>query len=115
RHLVSDPLLSGDLVGLAAPVSKWAHEVRHADELGTVMRRAFHDAATAPTGPVFVSIPMDVLDEQTTAPVPAPSRIERRVVHLPEALVERADVLAGTDPERLALVVGDEVAASGAV
>src|SRR5947209_15311685 len=52
RHLVADPLLSGDLVGLAAPVSKWAHEVRHADELGTVMRRAFHDAATAPTGPV---------------------------------------------------------------
>ena len=38
RHLVADPLLSGDLVGLAAPVSKWAHEVR-------TPRRARHDPA----------------------------------------------------------------------
>src|SRR5256714_14246364 len=35
RHLVADPLLSGDLVGIAGPVCKWAHEVRHAGELGT--------------------------------------------------------------------------------
>nr|MBA3655432.1 thiamine pyrophosphate-binding protein [Actinomycetota bacterium] len=63
RHLVADPLLSGDLVGLARAVSKWTHEVRHADELGTVLRRAFHDAVAAPGGPVFVSIPMDVMDE----------------------------------------------------
>ncbi|MEJ7582823.1 MAG: thiamine pyrophosphate-binding protein [Acidimicrobiales bacterium] len=28
RHLAADPLLSGDLVGLARSVSKWAHEVR---------------------------------------------------------------------------------------
>ena len=115
RHLMADPLLSGDLVALAEPVSKWAHEVRHGDELGTVMRRAFHDAATAPPGPVFVSIPMDVLDQATDAPVPGPSRIERRVVPLPGALTELADLIAETDPERLALVVGDEVAASGAV
>src|SRR4051812_49492750 len=27
-HIEADPLLAGDLVGLAAPVSKWAHEVR---------------------------------------------------------------------------------------
>src|SRR6478752_2512123 len=27
-HIEADPLLSGDLVGLAAPVSKWTHEVR---------------------------------------------------------------------------------------
>src|SRR5215218_4806022 len=29
RHLAADPLLSGDLVGLARSVSKWTHEVRH--------------------------------------------------------------------------------------
>src|SRR3954463_5527854 len=35
RHLVADPLLSGDLVGLARGTVKWGHEVRHPGELGT--------------------------------------------------------------------------------
>src|SRR5213595_416955 len=73
RHLVADPLLSGDLVGLAGGVSKWGHEVRHSGELGTVLRRAFNDAANPPPGPVFVSIPQDVLDEEGEAPVPPKS------------------------------------------
>src|SRR5436189_2520198 len=30
RHLIADPMLSGDLVGLARGVSKWGHEGRHA-------------------------------------------------------------------------------------
>src|SRR3954452_9211880 len=80
RHLVHDPVLSGDLVGLARPVSKWAHEVRSLDELGVVLRRAFHDAASPPSGPVFVSLPMSILDEEGGAPVPAPSQLERAAV-----------------------------------
>src|SRR4051794_25971127 len=72
RHLVADPLLSGDLVGMARPVTKWQHEVRSLDELGVVTRRAFSDALKPPTGPVFVSIPMDVLD--ATGPVDVPGR-----------------------------------------
>jgi benzoylformate decarboxylase len=113
RHIAADPLLAGDLVGLARPVSKWAHEVRTAGELGVIMRRAFHDAATAPTGPVFVSLPMDLLDEDTDAPVPPPSRIERRVV--PAALDELAAALMSVDASELAIVAADEVAASAAV
>src|SRR2546423_14255841 len=77
RHLVADPLLSGDLVGLARGVSKWGHEVRHSGELGTVLRRAFNDAANPPAGPVFVAIPQDVLDEEGEAPVPAKSDVVR--------------------------------------
>ncbi|MDY7103511.1 MAG: thiamine pyrophosphate-binding protein, partial [Actinomycetota bacterium] len=63
RHILADPLLSGDLCGIAAPVSKWTHEVRNADEIGPIMRRAFQDAAAPPRGPVFVSLPMDLFDE----------------------------------------------------
>src|SRR5438045_4954147 len=70
RHIVTDPLLAGDLTGIARSVSKWTHEVRTVDELGIVMRRAFHDAASPPAGPVFVSIPMDLLDGETDPPVP---------------------------------------------
>jgi benzoylformate decarboxylase len=113
RHLHHDPLLSGDLVGLARPVSKWAHEVSTLGELGTIMRRAFHDATTAPAGPVFVSIPMDLLDEEGDAPVPAVSRIERASAPDASLLDELADRLRSAG--RVAIVAGDEVAASGAV
>jgi len=78
RHLIADPMLSGDLVGLARGVSKWGHEVRHAAELGTVLRRAFHDAAPPPAVPLFVSNPSDVLYVHDPAIVgPPPSAISR--------------------------------------
>ncbi len=113
RHIVTDPLLSGDLVGLARPVSKWVHEVRSVDELGTIMRRAFHDAASSPAGPVFVSLPMSMLDTEGDLTVPDRSEIERRVV--PSAIDELAALLTDTPVGSLAIVAGDEVSASGGV
>src|SRR4051795_13583719 len=80
RHLIAEPLLSGDLVGLAQGVSKWGHEVRHPGELGTVLRRAFNDAATAPAGPVFVGLPQDLVDQEYDGTVPPKSVVERRTV-----------------------------------
>jgi len=116
RHVVTDPLLSGDLVGLAAPVSKWAHEVRSLGELGTVMRRAFHDAAAPPPGPVFVSLRMDLLDRRGDVTVPPPSTIDRRAVAGGlGALDELADLLTSAPVGRVAVVVGDEVSAADAV
>lgn len=113
RHRNHDPLLAGDLVGLAASVSKWTHEVTTLDDLGLIMRRAFHDAASAPAGPVFVSIPMDLLEEAGEAPVPAASSIDRAAVA--GGLDELARRLADAGPDRLVIVAGDEVAASGGV
>jgi benzoylformate decarboxylase len=113
RHLVADPLLAGDLTGMAAPTAKWAREVRHPDELGTVLRRAFQDAASPPSGPVFVSIPIDVLDAAGDQPVPPRSTIDRRSVA--PALDQLAERLVEPDVGRVAIVVGDEVATSGAV
>jgi benzoylformate decarboxylase len=113
RHLVADPLLAGDLVGLARPVSKWAHEVRNVTELGTIVRRAFHDATAPPPGPVFVSLRMSTLDEEGEAPVPTVSVIDRRSVAA--SLDELATLLTEPAVGRLAVVVGDEVSASGAI
>jgi hypothetical protein len=96
RHLHHDPLLAGDLVGLAASVAKWTHEVTTLGELGTIMRRAFSDAAAAPSGPVFVSIPMDLLEEVGDAPVPA--RLHDRPAGVAGGLDELARRLAGRRP-----------------
>ena len=106
RHIVSDPLLAGDLVGLARPVAKWAHEIRTNDELGTVLRRAFRDAAAPPAGPTFVSLPMDLLDAEGAAAAPPASTVERDAVA--GGIEELADLLTSTDPAKLALVIGDE-------
>jgi benzoylformate decarboxylase len=112
RHIATDPLLSGPLVELAGGAVKWGHEVRTGGELGTVLRRAFHDAASAPGGPVFVSLPMDQLDQDGPA-APPPSRIERDAVA--GGLEELADLLTAPGVGRVGIVVGDAVATSGAV
>ena len=115
RHIATDPLLAGDLVGLARSVSKWTHEVRTAHELGRMLRRAFHDAAAPPAGPVFVSLPMDIVDSEGEAgemAPPAPSTLDGRTVPAADALHDLAGVLAGAAPSGLAIIAGDEVGAS---
>lgn len=107
RHLIADPLLSGDLTGLARAVSKWQHEVRHVDELAVVLRRAFKDAQTPPAGPVFVSLPMDMLEDETDTAVPPKSTIDRSAVA--GGLDQAAALLAECEPGEMAMVVGDEV------
>jgi len=113
RHLLAEPMLSGDLPGLAAATSKWQHEVRHLGELAPVLRRAFLSAATPPTGPVFVSIPMDVLEEAGDVEVPPRSHVASGAVA--GGLGELAGLLAEAAPQDVAVVVGDEVAGGGAV
>ncbi len=41
RHLMTEPWLSGDLVALAAPVAKWAKELRRADDVGPALQARF--------------------------------------------------------------------------
>jgi benzoylformate decarboxylase len=107
RHILADPLLSGDLTGIAAPVAKWTHEVRNADEIGPIMRRAFQDAVAPPRGPVFVSLPMDLFDEPVHAP--APPRSELALAPTGGALEALADLVASPEIGRLALIVSDEL------
>jgi len=108
RHLIAEPLLSGDLVGLARSLVKWSHEVRTLGELGTTIRRAFRLAAAPPTGPVFLGIPMDVLEEAGEALLPPRSEVDDASTG--GSLAELADLLAGA--ERPGLVVGNELARS---
>ncbi|MEU4245627.1 thiamine pyrophosphate-binding protein [Actinoplanes sp. NPDC026619] len=111
RHLIQDPMLSGDLVGLARPVVKSAVDVQHSYDLPVVLRRAFAEAVRAPSGPVFVSVPMDLLEEEQPITVP-----ERSVLAGPGPAVDldRArSLLAGASAP--VIVAGDGVGRDGAV
>jgi benzoylformate decarboxylase len=112
RHTITDPLLFGDLVSIAAPAVKWAREVAHVDQLPVLVRRAFHDANAAPTGPVLLSLPMDVMAELSTVGIAEPSVVDRRSVA--GSLDRLAERLAAIAPGRLAIIAGDEVYASDA-
>ncbi len=112
RHLAAEPFLSGDLVEIARPLTKWAHEVRTPDELGTMLRRAFADAAAPPAGPVFLSIRMDHLQREAA---PAPPRSELALTPTAPKLEQLAEHLCAPAAGRTALICGDEVARAGAV
>jgi benzoylformate decarboxylase len=110
RHLMTEPWLSGDLVALAAPVTKWAKELRRADDVGPALRRAFGLARTPPCGPVFLSLPMDILDQDVNHPTP-PASAPPRLGPSPDA-ARLAETLASLDPDRVVVLLGDDLPAT---
>ncbi|HEX9270190.1 MAG TPA: thiamine pyrophosphate-binding protein, partial [Candidatus Limnocylindria bacterium] len=50
--LVHEPILTADLAAMARPFTKWAYEVRRADELAIALQRAFKEVLTPPVAPV---------------------------------------------------------------
>ncbi|NUL81757.1 MAG: benzoylformate decarboxylase [Armatimonadetes bacterium] len=59
RHILNEPFLSGDLVGLARPVCKHAYEVLNPSDTAPALELAYRIANTPPKGPAFVSIPVN--------------------------------------------------------
>ncbi len=64
RHIFQDPLLSGDLIGTVSGLVKYRYELKAADEIEPIMRRAYRIAVTPPFGPVFLSFPDNILDQE---------------------------------------------------
>jgi benzoylformate decarboxylase len=68
QHL--NPVLHADLTDVARAVSKAVWEVKTGAEIPGVVARALQLAATPPTGPVFLSIPIDAWSESVDEPAP---------------------------------------------
>ncbi|MCE9526222.1 MAG: thiamine pyrophosphate-binding protein [Planctomycetales bacterium] len=64
RLKFEEPILYGDMVGVTKPWTKWSAEVDRVEDLPAAVRRAVQVALTPPTGPVFLSIPVDVQMEE---------------------------------------------------
>jgi benzoylformate decarboxylase len=107
-----DAQMACDLVAMAEPVTKWSTRVLDPSSVLRVLRRAIKIAATPPMGPVFVSLPMDVLDAPNNEEVVATVIPNTRTVPDTETMERLAKMLAGAN--RPMLIIGDGIAASGA-
>ncbi|MCW6510724.1 thiamine pyrophosphate-binding protein [Lichenifustis flavocetrariae] len=112
RHNLTDPLLFGDLVRIASPAMKWATEIITPDQIPVLIRRAFHDCTAAPSGPVFLSLPMNVMEQMSTVEIAEVSTIDRAAVA--GSLDVLSDRLSAIKPGRIAIIAGDEISPSGA-
>ena len=72
---LSEPLLWDDLPVMARPYVKWAAQVETLRDLPRAVHRACKVALTPPTGPVFLSIPDNVLSESADLDLGAPTRV----------------------------------------
>ena len=105
--LLQEPHLSGPLVDMARPIAKWATQVEHAHDVPRALRRAFKIAAEPPQGPVFLALPMDVLDAEAEVEIEPTTYTNWRTRPNAAGLEELAEVL--TNAERPMLMVGDSV------
>ncbi|MEM0155619.1 MAG: thiamine pyrophosphate-dependent enzyme, partial [Thermoplasmataceae archaeon] len=68
RHTFYDPLLYHNLLSLIGDAVKYKFEVSQASDIGPALARARSVAMTPPMGPVFLSFPMNVMDQESDNP-----------------------------------------------
>ena len=112
-HGLMEPVLYGPLVQMAEPLVKWAVEVTRLEDLPRIVRRAAKIATTPPTGPVFISLPGDILNAEAGIELGRSTRVDTRVRPSDEALqalVQR--ILKAQNP---VIITGDEIVKSDAL
>ena len=112
RMRLRDPILGHDLAAIAAPVTKWSVQVERADELGPILQRAFKIANEAPAGPVFVALPIDVMEQETTIAAGRPGHSYTATRPDPAGIAAMAKLLAAAKSPTI--VAGDDIARAGA-
>lgn len=108
RLQFEEPILGGDMVSVARPWTKWAVEVNRVQDLPVAVRRAAQIALTPPTGPVFLSLPVDVQMEMADGLDLSPIRTPDARVRPPlEAIRQAANLLASA--KNPAILAGSRV------
>jgi benzoylformate decarboxylase len=112
-HGLKEPMLYDALVPMAQPMVKWAVEVTRVEDLPRIVRRAAKVAMTPPTGPVFISLPGDILDAQAELDLGRPTRVDAATRPSDAALLRLADaLLSARNP---AIIAGHELYTSDAL
>jgi benzoylformate decarboxylase len=108
RMRLREPILQHDLVGMAAPVTKWSVQIERASEVGPILRRAFKIAQEEPRGPVFIALPIDVMEAETDIAATVAGPIYAATAADPVGIAAAAKlVLAASHP---VIIAGDDAA-----
>ena len=113
-NLGTNVFQEADTLGITNPITKWSYEITHAEEVTSIISKAFHIARSGRPGPVLVSITRNAQVEQTEY------RYEKyrheirkpRLEHTLDQLKEVAELL--NTAERPMIIVGRGVTISGA-
>jgi benzoylformate decarboxylase len=108
----TEPILWADLPPIARPFVKWSSEVRRLADLPRLVHRAAKTALAPPSGPVFLSLPGDILQAEGDVDLLAPTRVAPRLRGDPTAIEAAAALLAAA--KHPLIIAGDAVAQSRA-
>jgi len=112
-HGLTEPLLYDPLVPIAQPLVKWAVEVNRLEDLPRIVRRAAKIALSPPTGPVFISLPGDILNAEAALELGQPTRLNSDTRPDDVTLARLADRLLAA--QRPVIVAGHELATHDAL
>ena len=112
KYQAMDAQMAGDLVAFAEPVTKWSTMVMDSSSLLRVIRKAIKIATTPPMGPVYVCVPVDILDNPVVEEVRPTSFPSTKVVPDDDSLKAVAKMLV--EAETPMIFIGDGIAFSGA-
>jgi acetolactate synthase-1/2/3 large subunit len=89
-----------DQAGMVREYVKWDYELRNVTQLESVVDRALEIAMTEPRGPVYLTLPREVLGEsQVEFSMSSPARRDRggRLYPDPQSIEQAADILAAAE------------------
>jgi benzoylformate decarboxylase len=104
---ITEPNLYAELPPLAAHFTKYAVEARSVADLPRLLHRAVKTALASPTGPVFVSLPVDVMNAEAEVSLGIPSRVATGMVADPAEVARAAHWLRAA--HRPVIIAGDAV------
>ncbi len=102
-----------DLVEMVRQFTKWSGEVTHPEQMPGMVRRAFHEARTPPTGPTFVDFAANALEDSAEMEIIPSSSGYHSQGPDPAAVQDAAVILA--ESQNPIIVVGDRLAQSQGV
>jgi benzoylformate decarboxylase len=110
RFLIHNPVLGAPNAKLAETATKYSYEVTSIDDLAVALQRCYLQARLQPTGPVFLSIPMNFMLERTEHTTFKKTQIIEDAV--PQAIGDLVRVLKAVPAKRLAIVADYAVGAA---
>jgi benzoylformate decarboxylase len=107
RFNFTEPLLWADLPVVARPFVKWSEEVRRLSDLPRAIHRAAKTALAPPTGPVFLSLPGDILTDSEDLDLGQPTRVASGMRGDLSAIRQAAEIMARAKSP--VIIAGDAV------